>query len=167
MGLRDIFFDTNDAVYLYKKAIMAAIKDASPEKLQEALKTNIDAPPDVLGAALDKTLRSNQLKLAEILLKAGAPLGQIGVGTARTLVENYNTKAYRMLSEAGLNFDAFKPGENGAWYELRNNWMKKNLECEYLHEELAQVKNELSTLKDQMGLPKDQPANDKPKSFSL
>lgn len=167
MGLKDLFFDTTDAVYLYKKAIMAAIKDASPEKLQEALKTDIDAPPEVLGGALDKTLRSNQLRLAEILLKAGAEVGQVSGGTVRTLVDNYNTKAYRMLKEAGLNFDAFKPSENGSWYVMRNDWLKKNLECEYLTEELSQVKNELSTLKEQMGLPKDTPPNDKPKSFSL
>jgi len=166
MGLKDLFFETNDAVSLYKRSLMAAIKDASPEKLQEVLKTDIDAPPEVLGGALDKTLRNNQLRLAEILLKAGAQAGQVSGGTVRQIVTDCNTKAYRMLREAGLNFDGYKPSENGSWFTDRNDWLKKNLECEYLREELAQVRNELTTLKETLGLPKGTPPDDKPK-FSL
>ncbi|MEZ0261327.1 MAG: hypothetical protein ACAH80_09980 [Alphaproteobacteria bacterium] len=166
MSLRK-FFESNDAVSVYKRSLMAAVKDASPEKLQEVLKTDIDAPPEVLGSVLDKTLRNNQLRLAEILMKAGAQASQVSGGTIRTLVQNYNSKAYRMLAEAGINFDGYKPSENGGWYVNCNDWLKKNLECEYLKEELAQVKNELSTLKESLGLPKDPPPGDKPKSFSL
>lgn len=166
MNLRKLF-ESDDPISVYKRSLMAAVKEASPEKLQAALKTDIDVPPEVLGGVLDKTLRNNQLRLAEILLKAGAQAGQVSGGTIRTLVQNYNSKAYRMLSEAGINFDGYKPSENGAWYVNCNDWLKKNLECEYLKEELAQVKSELTTLKESLGLPKDAPANDQPKRFSL
>lgn len=166
MGLMK-YFESNDPIAVYKRSLMAAIKEASPEKLQAALKTDIDAPPEVLGSALDKTLRNNQLRLAEILLKAGAKAGEVSGGTIRTLVQNYNTKAYRMLSEAGVNFDGYKPSENGAWYVNCNDWLKKNLECEYLKEELAQVKNELTTLKESLGLPRETLSSDKPKPFNL
>jgi len=152
MSIRTMFGMKEDAVTLYRRDLIAAVKDGDPERLQALLKNNIDAPPETLNDPLSRAVSKNQVRLADILLNAPGSR-QLDSGTLRQVVYNGHTDMFRLLTDKGFDFAACTPSEQGASYVTQLRYMKKDYECDRLRKELEATKAELTTLRRNAGLP--------------
>ncbi|MDE1151828.1 MAG: hypothetical protein PW788_04745 [Micavibrio sp.] len=152
MSLRTMFGMQETAVAIYRRDLIAAVKDGDPARLQNLLKTNIDAPPETLNDPLERAVNKNQVRLADILLNAPGTR-QLNSSVLRSVVYNGNTDMFRLLTDKGFDFAACTPSEQGASYVSQLRYMKKDFECDKLRRELEAAKTELTTLRRNAGLP--------------
>jgi len=151
MSLRSLFGGKDDAVTLFKKELMETVKNGDARALDMLLEREIDAPPAILGAALQKTVAQGQLRLATRLLDAGAPLRDLSFGTVRGVVLEERKDMFRLLAERGLEFSRYISSSSSGGdssYRARLRFMAKDLECDQLREEVAQLKTEITQLKE-------------------
>ncbi len=165
MSLRTFLGGTDDAVTIYRRDLMTAVKNGDTTTLQTLLKNNIDAPPEALNDPLTRAVSKNQVRLAELLLDAPGTRA-IDNSTLRATVYNSNTDMFRLLTDRGFDFASAVPSEQANDYLVKLRFMRKDYECDLLRKQLVETKRELTTLRKAAGLPEpeDKPL---PRSFTL
>ncbi len=165
MSLRTLFGGTDDAVTIYRRSLMAAVKNGDTAQLQELLKSNIDAPPEALNDPLTRAVDKNQVRLAEMLLAAPGTRA-ISNSSLRSTVYAGNVDMFRLLVDKGFDFASAVPSEQANDYLVKLRFMRKDYECDLLRQQLLEAKKELTTLRKAAGLPEpeDKPL---PRSFAL
>jgi hypothetical protein len=136
--------------------LLQAVKDGNGQALDRLLESDIDAPPAVLGSALDKAAANGQLRLVARLLDGGARPHDIGTVTMRGIVLEEKKELFRLLTERNVDFSLYiySSGNSPDSRYIRTlRYMKKDLEHDRLREELAATKAELSALKKEHGIP--------------
>ncbi|MBI1215095.1 MAG: hypothetical protein GC185_04660 [Alphaproteobacteria bacterium] len=150
MSLRTFFGGKDDAVTVFRNKLLDIVKNGNYNELDRVLQTEIEAPPAILGAALQKCAGAGQMRMTTRLLDAGAPLGALSFGTVRGVVLEQNKDFFRLLTDRGLDFSLYissSSNNSDSTYINRLNYMRKDLECDLLREELAALKSELAILK--------------------
>jgi len=165
MSLKTLFGGKDTAVDVYRRELMQAVKDGDIDKLQVLIKSNIDAPPDVLNDPLARAVSKDQLRLAKVLLDAPGTR-TIDAVTLRAVVYNERTDMFRLLSDAGFKFAEYVPSESGASYVTALRYMNKDYECAKLRAALEAAKEEMTALRKLAGLPEPTEAPE-PRRFSL
>lgn len=172
MPLKDFFFEP-DPLTLYKREVIAAVKNGEAEKLRELLQKDIDAPPSMLNDALEKAVAKDMRKITEMLLKAPGTR-TLDSGTLRQIVYDDRKDMFRLLTDHGFNFANCVPGEGASTYMGKLNYMQKDYECDQLRGEVAALKKELTELKTGRNNPvavpaaaEEEPLAKEPKKFDL
>lgn len=153
MGLGKIFGGKDDAVSLWKRDLLTALKDGDLEQFRFLLRKEIDAPPAVLDDVMAKAVKQNQLKITRAILETGGRR-TIDNGVLRQLVYDGKTDMFRLLVDHGWDFARAAPGGDGtAHYLGLERLMSKEYEVDRLKAELDATKAELSAIKKAYGVP--------------
>lgn len=131
------WLDKNNPVTQLRRDIRAAADAGNVDALQRLLSGDIDLPQGVLDNALERAVSRQQIRVAGTLLAHGAKPQNIGMGTARTVVQEERMDAFRLLSVHGMDFSRYSAGENDGVFKLRLRYLQKCLECEALQHEIT------------------------------
>ncbi|HYD17451.1 MAG TPA: hypothetical protein VEF76_03105 [Patescibacteria group bacterium] len=147
MSIRSFFGGKEDPISAYKSQLVTAVKEGDIEGLRLLLQKEIEAPPAVYDAALVKAVANNQTRMAKLLIDAPGSR-TLDHSHLRSVVYNGKTEMFRLLKDAGWNFAAAVPSENGASYVSQLRYMEKDFEADRLKAELAATQKELAALKE-------------------
>lgn len=165
MSLKTFFGGKETAVDVYRRELMEAVKDGDIDRLQGLVKSNIDAPPDVLNAPLARAVAKDQTRLAKVLLDAPGTR-TLDNDTLRAVVYNERTDMFRLLTDAGFKFSEYVPSEHGASYVTALRYMNKDYECAQLKAALEAAKQDITALRKLAGQP-EPTETPEPRKFSL